>query len=92
MSWNQDLSRYCTEVGSEFQYFSQGLDSSADPSLGLIATREVNPETGKRFFTIALINGENGMWGSMNKEAMAHLGRCLIELAEERGRFAHGIQ
>ena len=92
MSWNEDLSQYHTEVGNEFQYFSQSLDPSSESFLRLIATREVNPETSERFFTVAFVDSKGGMWGSMNKETMAHIGRCLIQLAEEQGRFAHGVR
>lgn len=91
MSWNEDLSEYRTEEGREFQYFSQPL-SNSESFIHLTATREVNPETGERLFAVALLDDKGGMWGSMNKETMAHIGRCLIQLAEEQGRFAHGVR
>ena len=92
MSWNKDLSEYDPEEGNEFQYFSQLLTSDVVPMPCLTATREVNLETGERIFTLALVSGDSKAWSPMNKETMAYIGRRLVQLAEEQGRFAHGVQ
>lgn len=79
--------------GGEFQSFAQPLNAGASGQLPTFtATREVNPETGGRFFTVSLEADGAMALTTTNKETMAYIGRCLIELAEEKGRFAHGVR